>query len=219
MSHPRKSRAGGRPSQQRAAEISDAIVAATVEAFADHGMDFSMEQMAAAAGISKQAVYRRWPGKTDLLIHAIGRTIERLVARAADRLPGDPAAALREIAWRVFDSDEGQANRIGIFLQAEALRDGGLQRHMLGWHEALVQLLSARTRVLLLQLGKDEEAAPSLAAILFDLLSGARATLAWTGTPPMDDPAVFELRWQAFLHIVRASADLATSAIVPAPKS
>lgn len=216
MNHPRKSHTGGRPSRQRAAEISDAIVTATVEAFADHGMDFSMEQMAAAAGISKQAVYRRWPGKTDLLIHAIDRTIERLVARAADRLPSDPAAALREMAWRVFDSDEAQANRIGIFLQAEALRDGGLQRHMLDWREALVQLLSARTRVLLLELGKDEEAAPALAAILIDLLSGARATLAWTGTPPMANTAIFELRWQAFLHIARASAD---RAIVPTPQS
>src|ERR1700728_5279925 len=65
---PEAARRPGRPRSERAEQ---AILDATLEAIADHGVDgVHCEDVAARAGVGKATLYRRWPGKEDLLIAA-----------------------------------------------------------------------------------------------------------------------------------------------------
>ena len=80
------SRRPGRPREQRADR---AIVAATLEIFAEDGYHgLSMEAVAARAGVSKATIYRRWPGKRDLVFDAL--------ASLNDDFPRVPAAVPAE---------------------------------------------------------------------------------------------------------------------------
>jgi len=82
-------RGRGRP---RDGAIDDAVLAATRDELAAHGYDgLSVVAVARAAGTTRQAVYRRWPGKAALAVAAIASLPE-----AAD-LPrsGDHRADLR----------------------------------------------------------------------------------------------------------------------------
>jgi AcrR family transcriptional regulator len=60
-----------RPGRPRSERAEQAILDATLEAIADRGVDgVHCEDVAARAGVGKATLYRRWPGKEDLLIAA-----------------------------------------------------------------------------------------------------------------------------------------------------
>jgi AcrR family transcriptional regulator len=62
-------RAPGRP---RSLEADEAILEATVDVFAEVGLEaLTMEGVAARAGVSKNTVYRRFPNKLDLVVSAV----------------------------------------------------------------------------------------------------------------------------------------------------
>jgi AcrR family transcriptional regulator len=64
-------RAPGRP---RSAEADEAILEAAVDVFAEVGFEaLTMEGVAARAGVGKNTVYRRYPGKLDLVVSAVRR--------------------------------------------------------------------------------------------------------------------------------------------------
>jgi AcrR family transcriptional regulator len=63
------SRRPGRPRSERADQ---AIIDAALSLFAESGPEgLCIEQVAARAGVGKATIYRRWPGKEDLLLDAI----------------------------------------------------------------------------------------------------------------------------------------------------
>ncbi len=56
----------------REARIDDAVLRATLEAFFRAGVDgLSMVEVAAAAGVGRQSIYRRWPTKRALVLAAV----------------------------------------------------------------------------------------------------------------------------------------------------
>ncbi len=60
-----------RPGRPRSAEADEAILAAAVDLFAECGFDgMTVEGVAARAGVGKGTIYRRYPGKLDLIIAA-----------------------------------------------------------------------------------------------------------------------------------------------------
>ena len=62
-----------RPGRPRSEQADQAIIDATLEVFAEDGPDgLCIEQVAARAGVGKATIYRRWPGKEDLMVDAIG---------------------------------------------------------------------------------------------------------------------------------------------------
>jgi AcrR family transcriptional regulator len=62
-----------RPGRPRSEQAEQAILDAALEVFAECGPDgLCIEAVAARAGVGKATIYRRWPGKEDLLIDAIG---------------------------------------------------------------------------------------------------------------------------------------------------
>jgi AcrR family transcriptional regulator len=60
-----------RPGRPRSAEADDAILEAAVEMFAEVGFEgLTVEGVAARAGVGKATIYRRYPGKVDLVVAA-----------------------------------------------------------------------------------------------------------------------------------------------------
>ena len=60
-----------RPGRPRSTEADDAILEAAVEIFAEVGLaGLTVEGVAARAGVGKATIYRRYPGKVDLVVAA-----------------------------------------------------------------------------------------------------------------------------------------------------
>jgi AcrR family transcriptional regulator len=69
-------RGPGRPREQR---VTGAALEAVLDLVVEHGIDgVTMDAVAARAGVSKPALYRRWPTKQDLLIAAAETRIGEL---------------------------------------------------------------------------------------------------------------------------------------------
>lgn len=77
----------GRPRDEG---LGDAILAATLDLVTQHGYDrVTTEMIARTAGVGKQTIYRRWPGKADLVLEAFtGLAREKI----DDVLPRGPLA-------------------------------------------------------------------------------------------------------------------------------
>src|SRR5262250_1415098 len=66
---PPEARRPGRPRSERADQ---AILSAALDLFAECGPDaLCIEQVAAKAGVGKATIYRRWPGKEEMLMDAV----------------------------------------------------------------------------------------------------------------------------------------------------
>jgi AcrR family transcriptional regulator len=62
-----------RPGRPRSEQADQAIIEAALAVFAECGADaMGIEQVAARAGVGKATIYRRWPGKEELLLDAVG---------------------------------------------------------------------------------------------------------------------------------------------------
>jgi AcrR family transcriptional regulator len=88
-----------RPGRPRSAEADEAIVDAALAVFAEEGFDgLTMEAVAARAGVGKATVYRRYPGKAELVIRAAS-CLTAAAAPEADTgsLRGDLQALARNL--------------------------------------------------------------------------------------------------------------------------
>lgn len=93
----------GRPGRPRSERAERAILDAAVDAMGDYGVDgVRCEDVAARAGVGKATLYRRWPGKEDLLIAALaslktplpqpcGESVRDDLIAMAEVLAGDAA--------------------------------------------------------------------------------------------------------------------------------
>src|SRR5258708_7841145 len=69
QSVPGKTHEPRRPGRPRSEQADQAILAAALDLFAQCGPDaLYIEQVAARAGVGKATIYRRWPGKEDMLL-------------------------------------------------------------------------------------------------------------------------------------------------------
>ena len=82
MAHSAYGTAGDRPLRRDARENRDRILAAAREAFAELGMEASVEEIAGRAGVGVGTLYRRFPTK-DALAEAVFEAHLDLVAEAA----------------------------------------------------------------------------------------------------------------------------------------
>src|ERR1700677_3369638 len=89
--------------RRRGATLQHAILDAAWEEVAAVGYDqATMASVAARAGTSKAALYRRWPNRTELLASAIGRRVARLDSPPIDTgsLRNDVIAVLQAMDYR-----------------------------------------------------------------------------------------------------------------------
>jgi AcrR family transcriptional regulator len=192
---------GGRPTRERAAEIGVAVVKATVEAFSTDGNEFSMDQVAKLAGVSKQAIYRRWDSKFDLLSQSIDSLLDDGLQQPVPA-HDDPVRALRDLLWSHFDKDVVMAHRTATFLRVEGLRDDRISTRMLQWRERFLTLYVRYLEAIDACGSRADGDVYVQAEILGELMNGGSDKLAMTRKISERDKAeVFEQRWSAFRRI------------------
>ncbi len=125
-SHPQACRpceAGRGPGRPRDGRVTGAVLGAVIELVTEQGIAaITMEPVAARAGVSKPAIYRRWPTKQALIIAAAEMRIGEL--SVADL--GDVRAELREVLTaRLAAYRQSGTDRLMAELIAAAAEDGG----------------------------------------------------------------------------------------------
>ena len=88
--------AARRPGRPRSEEADRAIIDAALDLFAESGAGgLCIEAVAARAGVGKSTIYRRWPGKEDLLVDALATLKSPLPAPSGRSVRDDLVALLR----------------------------------------------------------------------------------------------------------------------------
>lgn len=80
----------------------------------------SMEHVAAKAGVAKSTLYRRWPSKVELAVHAVAVTFDTIDIEDHGSLAEDMRAGIEEAARLLRDPSTGGAYAA---LLAESARD------------------------------------------------------------------------------------------------
>jgi AcrR family transcriptional regulator len=86
------------PGRPRSADADAAILAAARAVLAEHGWEgTSLGEVAARAGVAKTTLYRRWPGKAELVLDAMAELFDTLRPVDAGSLRADAEAAIRDL--------------------------------------------------------------------------------------------------------------------------
>ena len=125
MTHSAYGTDGGRPLRRDARENRDRILAAAREAFAELGMEASVEEIAARAGVGVGTVYRRFATKDALAEAVFEAHLERVAEAAAVALEADdPWEGLLGYLTHVVGlqaADRGLSEILGAHLRTEQL--------------------------------------------------------------------------------------------------
>ena len=109
-----------RPGRPRSERAEQAILDATLEAIGECGVDgVRCEDVAARAGVGKATLYRRWPGKEDLLIAAFASLKSPLPQGRGESARADLTAMLDVMAK---DADDPRYARQFALLHGEGQR-------------------------------------------------------------------------------------------------
>jgi len=96
-----RARRAGRPRSEQAER---AIIEAALDLFAESGPDgLCIEQVAARAGVGKATIYRRWPGKEDLLLAALAALKAPLPEPKGESVRDDLTALLDAMRTEAVD--------------------------------------------------------------------------------------------------------------------
>ena len=195
----------GRPSKGRADTIDDVLLTAAQDLFCTHGVSgTSMDDIARAAGTTKQTIYRRYASKMALIDAVVKRDLELMGANNAEDF-GPPLMRLKAQARRFFDfvADESLA-KFTRFLRAEAAYCTEFRGRMQSWYIIVVGMMDAAIitaqNANVIKQGEVRHASH----LLGDLLGGPGHAM----TNEINDPflgmtpdAYFEQRWNIFLRI------------------
>lgn len=99
-----------RPTRADARRNYDAVLVAAAEAFADHGPEVAIDEIARRAGVGNATLYRHFPARRDLIVAVCVDEVESLLA-AGDRLRAseDPGVALHR--WMMLFIEHIAANK------------------------------------------------------------------------------------------------------------
>ena len=115
----------GRP---RDPEVDEAILRATADLLAADGPTaMTLDAVARAAGCSKAAIYRRWAGKTELIVAAVQRLYQAPDVPDTGSLRDDLLVCARHYSGRDDRSARVLANVLLESKNDEALRDAAYQ--------------------------------------------------------------------------------------------
>lgn len=124
--------AGRRPGRPRDAGAYDAILDAAVEVLADQGPGkFTVDAVAARAGVGKATIYRRWPSRGALLLdtahHRMGLQVEDIDTGSVVE---DIVAALTDLGTKLRETAAGKVLPV---VMAEAQVSSEMRRILAGF--------------------------------------------------------------------------------------
>ncbi|MER6911761.1 TetR/AcrR family transcriptional regulator [Streptomyces sp. NPDC000594] len=178
-----------RPGRPRSAAADRAILAATRTALVELGWSkLTMSDVATRAGVAKTTLYRRWAGKSELVVDAVAVLFDELELPDLGSLPADLEAMVLRLA-ALLDRPETRTSMMAVV--AEATRDEALRRRI---RSAIVD----RQKVLVLEgraraqergelpYEKDPETAAHDADLIFDVIAGAVVHRTLVSAEPVD---------------------------------
>ena len=131
-SQPKDDRRPGRPTREQAASIGKSVLVGARPVFCELGYAAaSMDQIAAAVGVSKLTIYRRFPSKEALLIAVVDHYLEQLTVTADAKSEDGQSAldTLPETTRALFEASlEPEAILFGRLLVTEATKNQALRR-------------------------------------------------------------------------------------------
>jgi AcrR family transcriptional regulator len=93
-----------RPGRPRSERAEQAIIEAALALFAESGVEgLCIERVAARAGVGKATIYRRWPGKEDLLLDALAALKTPLPEPGGNSVREDLIALLEAMSVDIAD--------------------------------------------------------------------------------------------------------------------
>jgi AcrR family transcriptional regulator len=93
-----------RPGRPRSEQADEAIMTAALELFAESGAEgLCIERVAARAGVGKATIYRRWPGKEDMLLDGLPRLAAALPVPQGKSVRADLIALLDAVCRETAD--------------------------------------------------------------------------------------------------------------------
>lgn len=128
------------PGRPRDPDLDEAILRAARDQLATHGYDgMSVAAVATEAGTTRQAVYRRWPGKADLATAAVAS-----MSQAAERVATDDP--FRDLVEELAAFQRGVSRPNGISMVGSMLQDGTDPQLKQLFRQRLVEPRRARFR-------------------------------------------------------------------------
>jgi AcrR family transcriptional regulator len=116
--------AGHVPGRKRDSSRDDALCQAALELLADVGYDrLTIDAVAGRAGAGKATCYRRWAGKAELVVDAIGRMKQQPVLPDTGTLRDD----LVELTCHFHDSEDTFRTAVQAGLVSGLVRDANLR--------------------------------------------------------------------------------------------
>ncbi|MFE6625113.1 TetR/AcrR family transcriptional regulator [Streptomyces sp. NPDC008086] len=165
-----------RPGRPRSAAAATAILAATREALVDLGWSkLTLGDVATRAGVAKTTIYRRWPGKNELVVDAVAELFDELELPDRGSLAADIEGVVLQFA-AILDRPEARSGLMAVV--AESTRDEALRERI---RESIVErqkrlVLQGRTRAQTrgeLPPESDPEDAARTVDLIFDVVAGA----------------------------------------------
>jgi AcrR family transcriptional regulator len=167
----------GRP---RDPDIEDRVMDAALEIYSAKGWSgFTLDAVARAAGVGREALYRRWENKAVLLaqaVHARSPVLEELDA-------GSSRADLKALTWHFLDNYRQQIGIVGLRMVLDSRAEPALA-------EQFGALLDgerlARTRqVVQRAIGRGDVSKGTSVTTVVEILAGATLThVLFAGTKP-----------------------------------
>ncbi len=100
-----------------------AIIEAAREVFAEHGLEAPLEEIACRAGVGIATLYRRFPGREQLIAAALVEKVTQYAEAAADALAvADPWAGFADYVQRICElqaADRGLSELLSMTLSAD----------------------------------------------------------------------------------------------------
>ncbi|MFI8929663.1 TetR/AcrR family transcriptional regulator [Streptomyces sp. NPDC053474] len=179
-------RSGGRP---RSAEADAAILEATREALIDLGWTkLTLGDVATRAGVAKTTLYRRWAGKSELVVDAVAELFDELELPDSGSLATDIESVVLQFA-ALLGRPETKTALMAVV--AESTTDAPLRERVRG---SIVErqkrlVLEGRQRAQArgeLPVEPDAMAAARTADLIFDVIAGAVVHRALVSAEPVD---------------------------------
>jgi AcrR family transcriptional regulator len=100
------------------------VLEAAAEAFAEHGPEVSVDEIARRAGVGHATVFRRFPTKDALIAAVVEHRLQELTELAAAAAEDDAGAGFEEFIWRAAElqaRDRGLHQCVGRCLDSEQM--------------------------------------------------------------------------------------------------
>ncbi|TQC43197.1 TetR family transcriptional regulator [Rhodococcus sp. WS4] len=134
--------------QQTRAVMRSLLARTAMELFADRGYDeTTVEEIAAAAGVSRRTLFNYFRTKEDLALSGLAEQGERIAARLAQRPPEEDVWTSLRASFHVLEEIETTAERrleiVTLLFGNDSLRAGHAEKQA-RWRESFAPLIESR---------------------------------------------------------------------------